>query len=137
MFVGGAGVPEVRRGRPRPATARDRDRGSHMVALRRPDELPPPPEDQFPTRPIKAHSLDKLHYWGCYLEAASTALKAKFRTRVCADIFAGYGVCTDIDGTRHWGSALLALQVAAPFDVYFFNDLSRTRGRCSRAARAR
>jgi hypothetical protein len=55
---------------------------------------------------------------------ASTALKAKFPTMVCADIFAGYGVCTDKDGTRHWGSTLLALQVAAPFDVYFFNDLN-------------
>jgi len=95
-----------------------------MVALRRPDELPSPPDDGLPTRPIKAHSLDKLHYWGCYLEAASTALKNKFPTRVCADIFAAYGVCTDKDGTRHWGSALLALQVAAPFDVYFLNDLS-------------
>jgi three-Cys-motif partner protein len=95
-----------------------------MVALRRPDELPPPPEDGLPTRPIKRHSLDKLHYWGCYLEAASTALKHKFPTRVCADLFAAYGVCSDKDGTKHWGSALLALQVATPFEVYFFNDLN-------------
>jgi three-Cys-motif partner protein len=95
-----------------------------MVALRRPDELPSPPDDGLPTRPIKAHSLDKLHYWGCYLEAASTALKRTFPTRVCADLFAAYGVCSDKDGTRHWGSALLALQVAAPFDIYFFNDLN-------------
>src|SRR4051794_5461830 len=95
-----------------------------MVALRRPDELRAPRDDALPTRPIKVHSLAKLRYWGCYLEAASTALKRTFSIRVCADLFAGFGVCSDKDGTLRWGSALLALQVAAPFDVYFFNDLS-------------
>jgi three-Cys-motif partner protein len=96
-----------------------------MVALRRPDELPPPPEDGLPTRSIKPHTHDKLHYWGCYLEAASTALKRQFLgVRVCADLFAGYGVCADSKTQeRCWGSALLSLQVAAPFDLYFFNDI--------------
>ena len=97
-----------------------------MVALRRPDELPPPPEDGLPTRSIKPHTHDKLHYWGCYLEAASTALKRQFPgVRVCADLFASFGVCADSKtGERCWGSALLSLQVAAPFDLYFFNDIN-------------
>jgi three-Cys-motif partner protein len=97
-----------------------------MVALRRPDELPTPPEDGLPTRPIKPHTNNKLHYWGCYLEAASTALKRHFAgARVCADLFASYGVCADASsGERCWGSALLSLQVAAPFDIYFFNDIN-------------
>ena len=97
-----------------------------MVALRRPDELPPPPEDGLPTRPIKAHTQHKLHYWGCYLEAASTATKHIFsRGRVCVDLFAGFGVCTDrTSGERCWGSALLSLQVVSPFDLYVFNDVN-------------
>lgn len=95
-----------------------------MVALRRPDELPPPPEDGLPTRSIKPHTHDKLHYWGNYLEATSTALKFQFPgVRVCVDLFAGFGVCADSKTReRCYGSALLSLQVASPFDLYHFND---------------
>jgi hypothetical protein len=75
-----------------------------MVALRRPEELPPPPEDGLPVQKIKPHTHDKLHYWGCYLEAASTSTKKAFPARVCADLFAAYGVCEDsTTGERVWG----------------------------------
>jgi hypothetical protein len=95
-----------------------------MVALRRPEELPPPPEDGLPVRQIKPHTHDKLHYWGCYLEAASTSTKNKFRVRICADLFAAHGVCEESSGRRVWGTSLLSLQVASPFDLYFFNDIN-------------
>jgi three-Cys-motif partner protein len=97
---------------------------STMVALRRPDELPTPPEDGMATRPIKPHSLNKIHYWGNFLQAAATATSRAFvGRRVCADLFSAYGVCTDKTGGRSWGTALVALQTAIPFDVYFFNDV--------------
>ena len=44
-----------------------------MVALRRPDELPSPPDDGMPTRTIKPHSRDKIHFWGNYVQAAAVA----------------------------------------------------------------
>src|SRR5713101_4027655 len=109
-----------------------------MVALRRPDELPPPPEDGLPVRQIRPYALDKIHYWGNFLEAASTATRRAFPgTRVCADIFCAYGVCEDKDtSARSWGTALVGLQVAVPFDLYFFNDLDPEAAGAT-AARAR
>jgi hypothetical protein len=109
-----------------------------MVALRRPDELPPPPQDGLPARPIREYALDKIYYWGNFLEAASTATKRAFSgRRVCADLFCGYGVCEDkVTGERSWGTALVGLQAAVPFDVYFFNDLD-PEAACATAVRAR
>src|SRR6266540_1647457 len=96
-----------------------------MVALRRPDQLPPPTDDGRPTRPISAHSTQKAHYWCKYVEAASTALRSKFDARVCIDLFSAYGICENRE-TRNltWGSAPLSLQVTNPFDLYIFNDIS-------------
>jgi len=109
-----------------------------MVALRRPNELPPPPEDGWPTRVIRPHSLDKLHYWGNFLVASSLATSRAFSgARVCADFFASYGVCEEkATGERSWGSALLSLQVPIPFDLYFFNDIDADATKAL-AARAR
>ncbi|HET8894906.1 MAG TPA: three-Cys-motif partner protein TcmP [Gaiellaceae bacterium] len=109
-----------------------------MVALRRPDELPPPPDDGLPARPIRDYALDKIHYWGNFLEAASTATKRAFPgTRVCADLFCASGVGENkVNGARSWGTALVGLQVAVPFDVYFFNDLNPDAARAT-ATRAR
>ena len=93
-----------------------------MVALLRPDELPPP-EDGLPVRRIKEHTHDKLDFWRRYIGFAATATRAKYSEgRVCADLFSGYGVCLDADGQRAWGTSLLALQVPSPFEMYFFND---------------
>ena len=98
-----------------------------MVALRRPDELPPPPDDGLPVRPIRPYALDKLHYWGNYLMAAARATsspRAFPGARVCVDLFSGFGVCEDkVTKERSWGSALLALQVPVPFDLYVLNEL--------------
>src|SRR4051812_41521766 len=95
-----------------------------MVALRRPDELTPPSDDGLPTRPIRDYALDKIHYWGNFLEAASTATKRAFPARICADLFCSFGVGEDKQThVRSWGTALVARQVAVPFDLYFFNDL--------------
>jgi three-Cys-motif partner protein len=107
-----------------------------MVARLRPDELPPP-TDGWPARPIRPHSLDKIHFWGNYIQASSTALCHAFPgARVCADLFASNGVCELEDGRRSWGTALFSLQVAKPFDLYFFNDIDP---KCTEilAARAR
>ena len=98
-----------------------------MVALRRPAELPEPEDDGLPFREIKPHTHDKLHYWGNYLWAASNATSKAFPgTRVCADLFAGHGLCYDEKTDRFvWGSAVLALQMPSPFDLYIFNDIKR------------
>lgn len=103
-----------------------------MVALRRPDELAPPLPDGRPTLKIKPHSEEKIHYWGCFAEAAATVTKrtssrVKFSgRRACLDLFASNGFCEVVGtGKLTWGSALVALQLAYPFDVYVFNDISR------------
>jgi three-Cys-motif partner protein len=95
-----------------------------MVALLRPHELPPPPDDGLPTRRIKPHSLEKIHFWGNYFQAVSTALRPHFQCRIYADLFAASGVC-EIEKAkeRSWGTSGVALQVAVPFDVYFLNDI--------------
>src|SRR4051794_7661137 len=86
-FVGAVAVPRRRGGRCAAGQESASKIGGRMVALRRPDELPPPPDDGLPTRAIKPHTHDKLHFWGCYLEAASTATKRQFAgARVCADL---------------------------------------------------
>ena len=108
-----------------------------MVALRRPDELPPPPDDGMPARPIREYALDKIHYWGNFFNAASTATRVKFPVRVCADLFCSFGVGEDKQThVRNWGTALVALQAAVPFDLYFFNDLD-PQATCVIAERAR
>lgn len=96
----------------------------NMVALRRPADLPEPEDDGFPVREIKPHTHDKLFYWGNYLWAASNATSKAFPgRRICADLFAGHGLCYDEAADRFvWGSALLALQMPSPFDLYVFND---------------
>lgn len=98
-----------------------------MVALRRPDELLSPEDDGLPVREIRPHTHDKLDYWGRYLWGASSATSKAFPgARMCADLFAGYGVCLDTYSVeRVWGSALIALQMPKPFDIYLFNDIDR------------
>jgi three-Cys-motif partner protein len=95
-----------------------------MVALHRPDELPTPPDDGLPVRKIKSHTLNKIHFWGNYFEAASTAIKSAFPARIYYDPFAASGVC-EISATaeRSYGTGLVALQATVPFDVYFLNDI--------------
>lgn len=97
-----------------------------MVALRKPEDLDPPPRDGLATRPIPGHSTQKTHYLCRYAETAATATKKAFYgKRTYADLYAAYGVCENKDTHElSWGSALLALQVTAPYDLYFLNDLN-------------
>jgi three-Cys-motif partner protein len=98
----------------------------NVVALHRPDELPPPHDDGLPVRIIKPHSLNKIHFWGNFFEAASTATRRAFELRVYADLFAASGVCqVSTTGARSYGTALVALQTTVPFDLYFLNDRDR------------
>jgi three-Cys-motif partner protein len=94
-----------------------------VVALHRPDELPSPPEDGLSVRLIKPHSLDKIHFWGNYFEAASMATRNAFEMRVYADLFAASGVCqVSTTGERSYGTGMVSLQATVPFDLYFLND---------------
>jgi three-Cys-motif partner protein len=108
-----------------------------VVALHRPDELPEPPWDGLPVRPIKPHSLNKIHFWGNYIEAAAAATRGVFASRIYYDPFAAAGVCEDsTTKTRSWGTALVALQLTVPFDLYVFNDID-PEATSALAARAR
>jgi three-Cys-motif partner protein len=99
-----------------------------VVALRRPDDLGPPPSDGLLLREIAEHGTQKTYYHCRYTETAATATKGIFRgSRAYADMYCGPGVCIDKDTSAlSWGSALLALQVSNPFDLYFFNDYDAT-----------
>ncbi len=93
-----------------------------MVALHRPDALPTPPDDGLPVRPIKPYTLDKIHFWGNFAEAAALATRDHFPARIYYDPFAAFGVC-EVERTLTYGTALVALQVTTPYDLYFFNDI--------------
>lgn len=95
-----------------------------MVALKTPNDLPPPTFDGLPTRPIKAHGNEKLVYWARIVDVFSIATKNKWAgRRACVDLFSSFGV-NDEGGELSWGSALLALQISVPFDTYIFGDLN-------------
>lgn len=96
-----------------------------MVALRRPEDLGPPPEDGLPTRSVGAHQPRKGYYLTRYTDAAATATNEEFSgVRTYLEPFAASGVCKDRDtGELSWGSALVALQVDHRFDLYVLNDI--------------
>lgn len=96
-----------------------------MVALRTPNELPPPDPDGLPARQIKQHGNDKLFYWASIANAFAIATRYDFEgRRSCLDLFASYGINEDAKGERSWGSALLSLLVPPVlFDTYVFGDL--------------
>lgn len=75
-------------------------------------------------RVIAPHSTQKIHYLWKYADTASLATANAFRgKRTYADLYASCGVCeTKKTKELSWGSALAALQVSAPFDLYFLND---------------
>jgi three-Cys-motif partner protein len=84
--------------------------------------------DGLPVREIKPHSTQKLHYLWKYADTAGLATSSSraFPTRrTYADLYSSCGVC-EVKKTQKlsWGSALAALQISLPFDLYFFNDSS-------------
>lgn len=98
-----------------------------MVALRTPDDLPPPEADGLPVHSVKAHSADKLFYWTriCHMFATATSDKWRGR-RSCIDLHCSYGINYDEGlGQLAWGSGLIALQVGLPFDNYILGDIER------------
>ena len=57
----------------------------------------------------------------------STGMKSKWDTRVYIDLFAGSGMVRVRDTKKFlWGSPLLALQLADPFDKYIFCESNST-----------
>lgn len=110
----------------RPRRREPKEGASCVVALRTPNDLPPPENDGLPARKIKAHGNDKLFYWASILNAFSIATSKDWAgARCCIDLFTSYGINEDDHHERSWGSALLSLLVPPfPFDTYVFADLS-------------
>jgi three-Cys-motif partner protein len=96
-----------------------------VVALRRPEDLGPPPEDGLPVREVGEHQPKKGYYLTRYTDSAATATSDTFRgARSYIEPFAAAGICVERESRiRSWGSGLVALQVDHPFDLYVFNDI--------------
>jgi three-Cys-motif partner protein len=122
MFVT-SGVKGPYRTRARAAFISFIVQGRPVVALRTPNDLPPPIADELSTRLIKAHGNEKLFYWARIVNLFSIATKERWAgRRACIDLFSSFGVNHDEAEKLSWGSALLALQVGLPFDTYVFGD---------------
>jgi three-Cys-motif partner protein len=75
-------------------------------------------------RSVADHQPQKGYYLCGYTQAAATATKLKFDARTYIEPFAACGVCVEREtGRRSWGSALVALQIDNPFDLYVLNDI--------------
>lgn len=100
-------------------SARPKDTG--LVAQRGYDDIGPPQADGRVVRPDHPYGRAKVKLWHDYASAAATAMRGKpsMPWRVCVDMYASCGV-NQVGGELRWGSALLALQVAYPFDMYVF-----------------
>jgi three-Cys-motif partner protein len=98
-----------------------------VVARRKLVDFGPPLRDGLPLREIAPHSTQKIHYLWKYADTAGLATaspRAFPDARTYADLYASCGLCeTRKTHELSWGSALAALQITKPFDLYFFNDL--------------
>src|ERR1700722_4223204 len=66
-------------------------------------------------------SEDKHRLVALYDQLFSTGMQDKWQTRVYIDLYSGPGLVQVRDGGKFlWGSPLLALNVADPFDKYIF-----------------
>jgi three-Cys-motif partner protein len=99
-----------------------------MVARRKLEDFASPVGDGLLTREIAPHSAQKIHYLWKYADTAGLATaspRAFAGARTYADLYASCGICeTKKTHELSWGSALAALQVTRPFDLYFLNDLN-------------
>jgi len=79
-------------------------------------------------RSVGEHQAQKGYYLTRYTDSAATATKDKFRgARTYIEPFASSGICVGREsGTPSWGSALVALQIDSPFDLYVLNDIDRS-----------
>lgn len=96
-----------------------------MVARRKLEDFGSPVGDGLPVREIAPHSTQKTHYLWKFADTAALATSRAFKDkRVYADLYASCGFCKNKEtGALGYGSALLALLVTKPFDLYFLNDL--------------
>jgi three-Cys-motif partner protein len=96
-----------------------------VVALRRPEDLGPPLEDGLLMRPVGEHQAQKGYYLTRYTDSAATATRDGFRgVRTYIEPFAASGICIGRESRiLSWGSALVALQIDNPFDLYVLNDI--------------
>jgi len=84
--------------------------------------LPPNPQnDGLAVAEVGAWAEDKYKLVFLYNRLFSTGMKNRWNARVYIDLYSGPGVVHVRDTRRFmWGSPLLALQVADPFDKYIF-----------------
>jgi three-Cys-motif partner protein len=97
-----------------------------VVALRRPEDLGPPQEDGLPARTVGEHQAQKGYYLTRFTDSAARSTKdGGFRgVRTYIEPFAASGVCIGRESRAlSWGSALVALQIDNPFDLYVLNDI--------------
>ena len=98
-----------------------------MVARIKLEDFGSPERDGLPLRSISPHSTQKTHYLWKYADTAALAMaspRAFPGARAYVDLYASCGVCETKDTRKlSFGSALLALQVTKPFDLYYLNDL--------------
>jgi three-Cys-motif partner protein len=75
-------------------------------------------------RSVADHQPQKGYYMCGYTQSAATATKRIFDARTYIEPFAACGVCVERDtGIRSYGSALVAVQIDNPFDLYVLNDI--------------
>ncbi len=80
-----------------------------------PTTLPTVESDGLVTLKIRPHSLAKLEAVGRYCNAFARALKRRWATTY-VDLYAGPGVLELEGGKLTWGSPMIALQCADPFN---------------------
>jgi three-Cys-motif partner protein len=97
-----------------------------LVAQRRYGDLGHPREDGRAVRLDHEYALEKVELWWRMASTASLAMRRKWPWRACIDTHAACGV-NRIRETNElrWGSALLALQISYPFDMYVFCEQNR------------
>ncbi len=93
-----------------------------------PYKLPAAPEpDGLPTPEVRIWTEDKYRLVSLYDRLFSTGMKRKWDTRVYIDLYAGAGFVRIKNTDRLlFGSPLLALDVADPFDKYIFCEENST-----------
>jgi three-Cys-motif partner protein len=94
-----------------------------LVAQRRYGEISPPWDDGLLVRDDHEYGLEKVELWWRMAGTASLAMRKQryIPWRVCVDLYSGCGVNNIQElPALWWGSALLSLQIAYPFDMYVF-----------------
>src|SRR4051794_4025258 len=90
--------------------------------------LPPPTNDGLPTPKVGPWSRDKHHFLIRYIDAFTTAMKAKGWSGLhYVDLFAGAGIEEIEGGGLDWGSPLIAAQAPTRFQNLHLCELKKNR----------